>query len=223
MSDKSASVKPKSAAVSYHRRVFINCPFDNDYLPLLQAIAFAVIDCGFSPRLAIQEVNGRLRLEKMIALMRESRLSIHDISRLPAAPGELPRFNMPFECGLFIGLKESGAEEHRDKQFLVLDAAAHQHQKTMSDVAGLDPKVHGSDPRKAIDAVRHFLASELRRQTQTKESAPGGASIWRRYQRFLSQLPGAAGRAKLTVAEILSFDYLSDLIELMADWINARP
>lgn len=29
-----------------------------------------------------------------------SRLSIHDISRLPAAPGELPRFNMPFECGV---------------------------------------------------------------------------------------------------------------------------
>ena len=86
--------------VSYDRRVFINCPFDNDYLPLLQAIAFAVIDCGFSPRLAIQEVNGRLRLEKMIDLMRASRLSIHDISRLPAAPGELPRFNMPFECGV---------------------------------------------------------------------------------------------------------------------------
>ena len=223
MSDKSASVKPKPAAVSYHRRVFINCPFDNDYLPLLQAIAFAVIDCGFSPRLAIQEVNGRLRLEKMIALMRDSRLSIHDISRLPAGPGELPRFNMPFECGLFIGLKESGAEEHRDKQFLVLDAAAHQHQKTMSDVAGLDPKVHGNDPRKVIDAVRHFLASELRRQTPRQETAPGGASIWQRYQRFLGELHAAVTRVKLTASEILSFDYLSDLIELMAEWIKLRP
>ncbi len=209
--------------MSYHRRVFINCPFDNDYLPLLQAIAFAVIDCGFSPRLAIQEVNGRLRLEKMIALMRESRLSIHDISRLPTTPGELPRFNMPFECGLFIGLKESGAEQHLDKQFLVLDAAAHQHQKTMSDVAGLDPKVHGNDARKVIDAVRHFLASELRRQTPRQESAPGGASIWQRYQRFLGDLPGAVTRVKLTAGEILSFEYLSDLIELMADWIKRRP
>lgn len=209
--------------MSYHRRVFINCPFDNDYLPLLQAVAFAVIDCGFSPRLALQEVNGRLRLEKMIALMRDSRLSIHDISRLPVHPGELPRFNMPFECGVFVGLKESGAKRHRDKQFLVLDDAAHQHQRTMSDVAGLDPKVHGKDPRKAIDAVRHFLASELRRQTEQQESAPGGASIWQRYQRFLGELPGAVGGAKLTAGEILSFDYLSDLIELMVDWIKARP
>ena len=209
--------------MSYDRRVFINCPFDNDYLPVLQAIAFAVIDCGFSPRLAIQEVNGRLRLEKMIDLMRASRLSIHDISRLPAAPGELPRFNMPFECGVFVGLKESGAKRHREKQFLVLDAVAHQLQRTMSDVAGLDPKIHGKDPRKAMDAVRHFLASELRRQTPRQESAPGGASIWRRYQRFLSELPGAVSRAKLSAGEILSFDYLSDLVELMADWIKARP
>lgn len=174
--------------MSYDRRVFINCPFDNDYLPLLQAIAFAVIDCGFSPRLAIQEVNGRLRLEKMIDLMRASRLSIHDISRLPAAPGELPRFNMSFECGVFVGLKESGAKRHREKQFLVLDAVAHQLQRTMSDVAGLDPKIHGKDPRKAMDAVRHFLASELRRQTPRQESAPGGAVD-------LAALPAVLGRA----------------------------
>ena len=209
--------------VAYDRRVFINCPFDNSYLPLLQAIAFAVIDCGFSPQLAVQEVNGRLRFEKMIALMLDSRLAIHDISRLPVSLGELPRFNMPFECGIFIGLKESGAVEHRDKQFLVLDGTAHLHQKTMSDVAGLDPKIHGNDPRKAIDAVRHFLASELRRQVPQQESAPGGASIWQRYQRFLSELPHAVSQAKLTANEILSFDYLSDLIELMAKWIAAWP
>lgn len=160
--------------MSYDRRVFINCPFDNDYLPLLQAIAFAVIDCGFSPRLAIQEVNGRLRLEKMIDLMRASRLSIHDISRLPAAPGELPRFNMPFECGVFVGLKESGAKRHREKQFLVLDAVAHQLQRTMSDVAGLDPKIHGKDPRKAMDAVRLSLPPNCGGKRRGKSRRPAG-------------------------------------------------
>jgi hypothetical protein len=190
-------------------------------LPLLQSIAFAVIDCGFSPQLAVQEVSGRLRLEKMIALMRASRLSIHDISRLPVRPGELPRFNMPFECGVFVGLKESGAKRHRDKQFLVLDEKP-QSQRTMSDVAGLDPKIHGNDPRKAIDAVRHFLASELRRQ-EKQERAPGGASIWKRYQQFLYELPRALAETKFAPEEILSFDYLIDLIALMVDWTKARP
>jgi hypothetical protein len=145
LSDKPRTEKSKTAAaLSYHRRVFINCPFDNDYLPLLQAIAFAVIDCGFSPRLAIQEVNGRLRLEKMISLMRESRLSIHDISRLPARPGELPRFNMPFECGVFVGLKESGAKRHRDKHCLVLEPATPCATSSLQNCGG---KHSGRNPR----------------------------------------------------------------------------
>ncbi len=36
----------------FERSVFINCPFDKDYAPILQAIAFCVVDMGFYPRLA---------------------------------------------------------------------------------------------------------------------------------------------------------------------------
>lgn len=212
----------RRTVAEYRRRVFINCPFDDHYLPLLRAIAFAVIDCGFAPQLAIQEVNGRLRLEKIIALMRASRLSIHDVSRLPRQTDELPRFNMPFECGIFVGLMQSGAAKHRDKQFLVLDGAAFQSQQTMSDVSGLDPKVHNNDPRQAIDAVRHFLSSELRALTKARERAPGGAKIWERFNAFQSELPRAASRQSLTATELLSLAYLADLIDLMRDWIAAN-
>ena len=34
------------------RKVFINCPFDEQYKPLFHAAVFAVIDCGFIPRCA---------------------------------------------------------------------------------------------------------------------------------------------------------------------------
>jgi len=189
----------------------------------LRAIAFAVIDCGFAPQLAIQEIDGRLRLEKIIALMRDSRLSIHDVSRLPVKPGDLPRFNMPFECGVFVGLMYSGARKHQDKQFLVLDEVAHQYQKTISDVSGLDPKFHEKNPRRAVDAVRHFLGSELRRQSEGRERAPGGAKIWRRFEAFIVELPRAAELEALTEDELLSFDYLADLIDLMSDWIASNP
>ncbi len=209
-------------AASYERRVFINCPFDKQYLPLLRSIAFAVIDCSFAPQIALQEVNGRLRLEKIIALMRQSRLSIHDVSRLPARARELPRFNMPFECGLFVGMMHSGAPKHRNKQFLVLDRAAYQYQRTMSDVSGLDPKMHHGEPRQAIDAVRHFLSSELRLLTRGRERAPGGEKIWERFRAFQRELPRAAARQGLTVAELLSIDYLVDLVDLMGDWIAAN-
>jgi hypothetical protein len=199
--------------------VFINCPFDKRYLPILRAIAFAVLDCGFAPQLAIQEVSGRVRLEKILDLMRDSRLSIHDISRLPVRRGDLPRFNMPFECGLFVGMKESGAKQHASKQYLVLDAKAHRHQKTLSDAAGLDPQIHSNKPVRAVNAVRHFLGSELRK-LGTNEQAPGAAAIWLRYQRFLKGLPGRTRRGELSRKEWLSFDYLPDLIEAMQEWLR---
>ena len=36
----------------YEKNVFINCPFDDSYNPLFEAIVFAVHDIGFRPRCA---------------------------------------------------------------------------------------------------------------------------------------------------------------------------
>lgn len=203
----------------YERRVFINCPFDRQYLPILRAIAFAVLDCGFAPQLAVQQVDGQLRLQKIIDLMLASRLSIHDISRVPARRGELPRFNMPFECGLFVGIKASGAKKHGAKGFLVLEAKAYRYQRMLSDAAGLDPRVHANQPVRAVKEVRHFLSSELRR-LGTDERAPGAEAIWRRYRRFLKGLPARAKHGGFSRQELLSFEYLSDLIEVMREWLS---
>ena len=35
--------------------MFINCPFDAVYEPLFDAIVFAVYDCGFIARCALEE------------------------------------------------------------------------------------------------------------------------------------------------------------------------
>ena len=40
-------------AAEYDRNVFINCPFDNAYAPIFEAIVFAVHDAGFRLRLAL--------------------------------------------------------------------------------------------------------------------------------------------------------------------------
>jgi hypothetical protein len=34
----------------YARSVFINCPFDGEYLPIFRAVVFTVSVCGFVPR-----------------------------------------------------------------------------------------------------------------------------------------------------------------------------
>jgi hypothetical protein len=72
-------------AISYGKNVFINCPFDDDYQPLFDAVVFAVHDCGFRVRCALEEEDsGEVRVAKLYKIIAESRLSIHDISRTEA-------------------------------------------------------------------------------------------------------------------------------------------
>ncbi len=201
-------------------KVFVNCPFDEEYLPLLQAIAFTVTACGYEIQLALQDVDGKTRLDKIVEMMSASRLSIHDISRLPKGPGDSPRFNMPFECGLFIGLARSGSKKHANKQFLLMDSEQYRYQRNMSDLAGLDPKIHGNTEKGVSDCVRHFLASDWRNLTGSSKVIPGGQRIQEAYRQFRAALPAAAAAGDLSVDELKSFDYLKDLIDIMVAWFN---
>ena len=82
----------------FERSVFINCPFDEDYAPILQAIAFCVVDMGFYPRLAPENSDhSASRLTRIIELVRGSRFGIHDLSRCKATTAdEYYRLNMPW-------------------------------------------------------------------------------------------------------------------------------
>jgi hypothetical protein len=63
--------------------VFINCPFDKEFWPLMEAIVFCVIDCGFVPRCALEEADsGSSRFKKICGLVEGSLYAIHDLSRV---------------------------------------------------------------------------------------------------------------------------------------------
>ena len=36
----------------FSKNVFINCPFDEQYIPLLRSILFTIVYLGFTPRIA---------------------------------------------------------------------------------------------------------------------------------------------------------------------------
>ena len=94
--------------------VFINCPFDQQYQPLLRAILFAVHDCGFRARSALEvEDSGEVRVQRILRIIGDSPYGIHDISRV-----DTPRFNMPLELGLFLGAKSFGEPEQQAKRCL---------------------------------------------------------------------------------------------------------
>ena len=107
----------------YNLNAFINCPFDDDYADLFSAIVFTVHDCGFVARCAQEDNNaGRVRVDKILEIIGECRVGIHDISRVALdLKSKLPRFNMPLELGLFLGAKQYGSGRQKDKVCLVLE------------------------------------------------------------------------------------------------------
>lgn len=65
------------ASADFGRHVFINCPFDPDYAPLLQAILFSVVYLGFLPRIASENSDSaQVRLQKISWLIENSKYSI---------------------------------------------------------------------------------------------------------------------------------------------------
>jgi hypothetical protein len=81
--------------MAFENNVFVNCPFDRDYLPLLRPLLFTILSLGLRPRIALETIDsGEPRLDKIVRLIRESRYSVHDLSRLRAErAGEFYRLN----------------------------------------------------------------------------------------------------------------------------------
>jgi hypothetical protein len=132
----------------YERNVFINCPFDSEYVPLFESIVFAVHDAGFRPKCARERLDSsEIRLRKIVDLIGASRYSIHDLSRTALdVENELPRFNMPLELGLDLGCK-SWSTEHKTKSLLIFDTEKYRFQKFVSDPGGQDIHHHANDPK----------------------------------------------------------------------------
>lgn len=208
---------PTQAVVGFEKFVFVNCPFDDDYLPLLHAMLFAIHDCGFVARFAVEDAGAaEQRITKICRLINESRLSIHDISRIELTRQHFPRFNMPFEAGIAYGAIQFDPDSGRD--MLVLEAVPFRGQITLSDLAGIDPKTHNNNPDDMVAAVRGFLRAKKPPGSQTR----GAAAIVARYRQFVEELPILAEAVDFTPAEITSFDYLTDWGQAMAQWIVKR-
>ena len=194
------------------RDVFVNCPFDPAYQPLFDAVVFTVIACGYRVRSALEVTDsGDLRLSKIISLIEQSGLSIHDLSRVSLDPKtKLPRFNMPIELGIALGMKHLGRKALRGHKMLVLDSERYRYRISASDLAGLDISAHGGKPSRAIGAVRSFLASDCSDHLPTEDTLETA------YAGFRSELPKMAAAARQSVTKLSYTDRLRHLSAFLA-------
>lgn len=204
------------AKKNYSMDVFINCPFDDAYLPIFHAICFAVHDAGFRARCALEDNDTSTpRIKKIQRIISECKYSVHDLSRVESGfeDNPLPRFNMPFECGLFFGAKLFGDKTNQQKQLLVLDSKPYRYQATISDIAGHDIEWHSNLPLSAIAKIRRFLNGK-----EQIGMLPGEAKLQSRYKAFMDDCPRIANELKLTVIELKSLEYWPDMTRAMVLW-----
>jgi hypothetical protein len=200
---------------TYADSVFVNIPFDEDYEPILEALLFAIHDCGFVARSALElDDSSQIRLSKLYDIMAESGLGIHDLSRteLDARYG-LPRFNMPLELGVFLGAKEFGSGRQKNKRSLILDRQRFRFQKFCSDIAGQDIKAHDNKPSRAVAAIRDWLASA---RAGSGIQIPSASRINTRYRTFRRKLPALCTAANQELAELTYSDYVT----LVVGWLE---
>ncbi len=198
------------------QHVFINCPFDTHYKGLFEAIVFAVFDCGFRPRCALEIDDGsQIRIEKIFNIISDCKFGIHDISKTELdEASHLPRFNMPLELGMFLGAKKYGRGEHKEKICLILDRESYRYQKFISDISGQDIRAHGNDPKTTISIVRNWL-----RSASPSISMPGGEAIGARYDVFRKELPSLCHKLRLSTEELTFVDYNW----LVKGWLDENP
>jgi hypothetical protein len=139
--------------------VFFNCSFDGSYAQIFEAVVFAVFDFGFLPRCSLEVSDStQSRLSRIVDLIRKCNYAVHDISYTELdSRTQLPRFNMPFELGLYFGCQNYGGKFHGKKTSLILDRDPYRYRAFLSDISGQDIRPHGGDPRAAVKEVRDWV------------------------------------------------------------------
>lgn len=165
----------------YTDSVFINCPFDQEFAPLLEAMIFCVVRAGMTPRLASESLEaGQNRLEKILQLIEDCKYSIHDLSRAVAKrKGEAFRMNMPFELGMDLGRRRAPGSDKADKKFVVFELSPYELKRCLSDLNGVDVQFHRNDFEQVLKKVRDFLRVEAGR------ALPGASALAGEYYTFL--------------------------------------
>ena len=135
---------------------FLNIPYDGHYENLYLAFISGLCAFGLTPRATLEVPGGERRLDRIFRLMKSCRYSFHDLSRvqLDRQAPRTPRFNMPFELGLLLGWLQTQRRKH---VWFVFEAQERRLQKSLSDLDGTDPYIHGGKVSGVFSQLRNSL------------------------------------------------------------------
>lgn len=199
--------------INYSNQVFINCPFDKRYINLFYATIFTILDCGFVPRCSLEIADAtEFRLRAITALIKECKYGIHDLSRVtPDRQSNLPRFNMPFELGVYYGAKTFGQGAQQRKSCIILEKEPYRYQKFISDISGIDITAHNNSAECLITAIRNWLTTSSKRST-----IPAAERICFRYKGFIKDFRKVCKKREIDYGKMP----FVELTRNMSDWLQ---
>jgi len=119
------------------RSVFLNCPFDSKYENLYLALIAGATALGLTPRCVLEIPTTAARLTRLVDLISQCDYSIHDLSRVQLS-GPAPRFELGLAVA--VGVHENYGNHH----WIVLEAVRYRLLRSLSDLNGFDPFIHGN-------------------------------------------------------------------------------
>ena len=172
--------------------VFLNIPYDDKFDRLFLAYIAGISAFGMVPRATLEITDSSRRLQKILKLQRSCQYSVHDLSwvrRDPPKPS-VPRFNMPFELGLCVA--DNNRRQSQKQNWFVFEAEAHRLDRSLSDLSGTDPRIHGT----TVQGVLGGLCNIFRRPGK-QPSVPQMMQIYRRLRREQAEILKRAGSETL--------------------------
>jgi len=198
----------------FDKNVFINCPFDSKYISLLRPLLFTILYLGYNPRISSESSDSsESRFDKICRLIEDSRISIHDLSRIRSSTKkEFYRLNMALELGVDIGCK---LFKHNQKKCLILEKEKYGYQKALSDLSGYDIKSHNNEPQKIVSQVRDWFV------TNEKIHIESASKIWGYFNEFTAYFYEKRKKEGFEDEE-LDIMATPEYIQNIKDWLDER-
>lgn len=192
--------------------IFINCPFDSKYKPMLRAMLFAARFYGLEVKIASTESDSKSnRLERIIELMKEAKYSIHDLSKLKSEKKkEYFRMNMPFELGLDYGLGGN------DKVFLIFEDEDYKLKIALSDINGWDVRPHYNKPEQLMLEFRKWIVAS--KPLPEDKKSLSSSDIWYIYNDFYARFSDFMTVHHMKEEEVSVAEYISHVDSFLASY-----
>lgn len=200
---------------SFERNVFISSPLDNKYRRFLDPMLFTIVYLGLNPQIVQNSDSDPIRIEKILSLMKGSKYSIHDLSKLDETSTD-ESSNLSLELGLDLGIKTSSRRSKLStKVHLILDQerSNSRYRKALSDWNYIE--IYGDSPERLVLVIRNWFTTIIH------PKQPSGSFIWEELNEFWTYFESYLEKEGYSKKDIESLP-LTELIFNMKKWVKSR-